>query len=95
MFLSASGWSILFKAKTVGNFSSVKALTTELMVSGDQCSRGSLSFKWSSVRATVCDVLPYPENWFCSVSTGFASSIFSKTEMPAAVVAYLWQHDDV
>ena len=58
MFLSASGWSILFRAKTVGNFSSVKALTMVDMVSGDQCSRGSLSFRRSSVRATVCGVEP-------------------------------------
>ena len=42
----------------VGNFSSVKALTTELMVSDDQSSSGSFTFKRSSVRATVCGVLP-------------------------------------
>jgi hypothetical protein len=36
MFLSASGWSILLSARTVGNFSSVKALTTRSMVSSAQ-----------------------------------------------------------
>ena len=62
----------------MGNFSSVKALTMVDMVSGDQCSRGSLIFRRSSVRATVCGVEPYPENWFCRVSTGLASSRVSQ-----------------
>lgn len=40
--LSESRWSILFRAMTVGNFSSTNALTTLSIVSSDQVSRGSL-----------------------------------------------------
>lgn len=62
--LSASAWSILFRAMTVGNFSSVNAFTTLSIVASDQCSRGSLMASLSRHRATVLLVLPYPENWF-------------------------------
>jgi hypothetical protein len=56
--LSESGWSILFKAITVGNFSSVKALTTCSMVSSDHVSRGVLIPDRSRHLATTFDVLP-------------------------------------
>jgi len=56
--LSASGWSILFKAYTVGNFSSTNALTTFSIVSSDHCSRGSFSPNLSRTRVTSCAVLP-------------------------------------
>lgn len=71
--MSASGWSILFSAMTVGNFSSTNALTTFSIVSLDQCSRGSFNPSRSRQRATTVEVLPYPENWVCSVSTALAS----------------------
>ena len=58
MFLEASGWSILFSAMTVGNFSLMKASTMLEMVVGLQFSRGSLGETRESVRATVCEVLP-------------------------------------
>jgi hypothetical protein len=62
--LSESGLSILFKAITVGNFSSVNALTTLSIVSLDQCSSGSFIASLSRQRATICEFDPYPENWF-------------------------------
>ena len=73
MFLSASGWSILLRAMTVGNFSVVKASTTEAMVESDQVSRGSLRARRERVRETVEALEPYPLNWFWSVSTAVAS----------------------
>lgn len=60
--LSASAWSILLRAITVGNFSSVNAFTTRSIVASDQFSRGSLMASLSRHRATVLLVLPYPEN---------------------------------
>ena len=49
IFLSASGWSILLRARTVGNLMSTNALTTVWTVSGDQVSRGVFSEMWSRV----------------------------------------------
>lgn len=56
----------------MGNFSSMKALTTISTVSSDHASRGSFKPRRSRQRATMVEVLPYPENWPCNVSTGFA-----------------------
>ena len=40
---------------------------------GSQVSSGVLRESASSVRETVVVVEPYPENWFCRVSTAVAS----------------------
>ena len=71
MFRSLSAWSILFNARTVGNFSSVNAFTTLLIVSSFQVSSGSFNCILSNTLATICDVDPYPENCPCNVSTAF------------------------
>lgn len=71
--LSESGWSILLSAITVGNFSSIKETTTFEMVSFDHSSSGSFIFIRSRHLATIFDVLPYPENCVCRVSTAVDS----------------------
>jgi len=43
---------------TVGNFSSVKAVTIFSMVSSVHVSRGVVIWARSMARATTCDVLP-------------------------------------
>jgi hypothetical protein len=53
MFLSASAWSILLRAMTVGNFSSVKAVTSFSTVSGGHVSSGVLICARSRARATT------------------------------------------
>lgn len=53
----------------------MKASTTTWTVSSDHCSRGSFKFSLSRHRATIDEVLPYPENWPCNVSTGLPSVI--------------------
>jgi hypothetical protein len=91
MFLSASGWSILLSAMTVGNFSSVKAWTTRSIVSLDQSCSGSFRFMRSRQRATTALVDPYPENWFCSVSTAVAfTAMWRRLMLPHLSIKLPW-----
>lgn len=69
MFLSASGWSILLRAMTVGNFSSVKAFTTRSIVSSifqkTICQRNIVRGRvWNYREKKFCHTAPVFERLF-------------------------------
>ena len=75
----------------------MNALTTFPIVSSDQSCSGSFSPNLSRQRATTAAVLPYPENWFCNVSTAVASevgrSVSDVIELMGQELTHSQQHD--